>query len=145
MAEKTFSITFSGYWGESVIDSIPKSSGVYCVYGAIENPNNTITIKKLIYIGESGDVNDRIKNHGKDDWNAWRKQLDTNECLYFSFGAADSSSRERVEAALIYKHQPPVNTDCKESFGYDKTTINTNGKNALLKDSFTIDTTPAKV
>jgi len=32
---------------------------------------DTVSIKKLLYIGESQDINDRIENHEK--WKKWKK------------------------------------------------------------------------
>ena len=39
---------------------------------------------------------------------------------------------ERAEAAMIFKHKPPCNTQFVESFPFDTTTITTSGKNALM-------------
>ena len=46
-----------------------------------------------------------------------------------------------TEAALIFKHQPPLCTSCKDSFNYDRTTISLTGECALLTTYFTVDRT----
>lgn len=46
--------------------------------------------------------------------------------------------KSRAEAALIYKHKPPFNDTLKNSFDYDKTSINNSGRYSLLIENFTI-------
>jgi len=98
-----------------------------------------VSIHKLIYIGEAGDVQDRIKNH--DLWDSWKKHVGEGNQLCFSFGYVESSNRDRVEAALIFKHKPPENTEYKDSFPFDKTTISLSGRTALLNTNFTVERT----
>ena len=138
MGEQTYNVKFDGgYWREVNKDDIPKKSGVYCVYECKYNEQEgTVSLKKLLYIGESEDVNDRVSNHEK--LNEWKKYVGSGNTLCYLFSQVDSPDRERVEAALIYEHKPPVNTEYKDKFPYDTTHITTEGKNALLKESFTV-------
>ena len=53
--------------------------------------------------------------------------------------------RERAEAAMIYRHKPPENTEYVDTFPYDRTTITTSGRNALLEQHFTVETSRAAV
>ncbi|MCD6222041.1 GIY-YIG nuclease family protein [bacterium] len=141
MAEQTFKIEFEGYWRERNINGIPSHSGVYCVYECTYNANNdTVTIHRLIYIGESGNVNERIANHEK--WSEWKRYVKSGNELCFSFAYVESSNRDRVEAALIFKHNPPANDEYKDSFPFDRTTISASGKTALLSTYFTVERTP---
>ena len=140
MAEQSYNLEFDGYWREPAKGGIPDKSGIYCVYSCIyDEAEKTVALKKLIYIGESGDVKTRIANHEK--LSDWKKHVKQGEVLCFSFSAAPSASRVRCEAAMIFKHEPPVNTEYSEAFPYDKTTISISGKTALLKTSFTIQRT----
>jgi len=91
----------------------------------------------LIYIGEADDVNQRIKSHEK--WPEWKYSLGGGEELCFSFAHLESTYRERVEVALIFKHKPPVNDDYKDSFPFDKTTILISGATELLFQIFTVE------
>ncbi|MCK4664176.1 MAG: GIY-YIG nuclease family protein [Bacteroidales bacterium] len=137
MASKTYSIDIDGYWREANIGGIPSKSGVYFVYECTYNTTNkTVSLKKLIYIGESDNVNDRIKNHEK--WDDWRKHVGIGNELCFSFGEVSSNEKNRVEAAYIFKHKPPVNTEYVNSFPYDQTTIKSTGKTDLLFTNFTV-------
>ena len=132
-----------GYWLEKSISGIPARSGVYCVYACRYNPppDDTVTITKLIYIGESANVNERIANHEK--WPIWKKHLGSGEVICISFGYVAPEDRQRVEAAMIYEHKPPVNDEYKHNFPFDTTTISLSGKTKLLKTNFTVYRTQA--
>lgn len=134
---KIFKQNIEGYWRDINKGGLPSYSGVYFVYTATYNKNNdTVTLNRLIYIGTAGNVNSRIADHEK--YANWRRYLKTGEELCFSCTEVDNYNRERVEAAYIYKHQPPVNTDYKASFNYDTTIVISTGNTALLNTDFTI-------
>ena len=137
MAEKSFSLDFKGYRREGNISGLPSISGVYCVYVCSYNADkDTVSLKNLIYIGESDDINDRINGHER--WDDWESHVGSDEELCFSYVEVDSYYRERVEAALIFKHKPEENTEYKDSFPFDTTTIETTGRNEFLKSKFTV-------
>ncbi len=140
MAAQTFSIEFDGYWREPAKSGIPSKSGIYCVYSCVHNVQaKTVTLKKLIYIGESENVNDRIANHEKlSDWNSYLKQ---GEVLCYSFGPIPSATRVRCEAAMIFKHKPPANTEYVSAFPFDQTTMKLTGNTDLLHTNFTVNRT----
>ncbi len=135
MAAQSFSIEFNGYWRESNKWSVPARSGIYCVYTCVRNvQEGTLSLKKLVYIGEADHVRNRISNHEKQD--DWKSYLNKGEELCFSFGSIDSTYRERCEAALIFKHKPPENTEYVNSFPFDQTTLVLAGKTQFLVTSF---------
>jgi len=137
MAEKTIDVTFDGYWRDANKGGIPAQSGVYCVYECTYNAAaNTVDLRTLIYIGEADNVHDRIANHEK--YNDWLSHVRAGNELCFSFGGVDAATRERAEAALIFKHKPPENTEYVDSFPFDKTTMQLTGKTALLVTAFTV-------
>ena len=134
---ENFNLKFDGYWIEPHIYSIPAKSGIYCVYVCNYNEyEDTVDLKRLIYIGEAGYVQKRIKSHEK--WPEWRIYLTTAQQLCFSF-APISQGRNRVEAACIYEHQPPENVDYRENFPFDSATVTTSGRNRFLKKRFTVN------
>ncbi len=137
--EKSFKTTIDGYWQEANASRLPSHSGVYFVYRGTLNANKTVTLHQLLYIGEGNDVNARVANHEK--LNTWKKHLKVGERLWFSTCPVESYYRERVEAAYIFKHKPPCNTDCTSCFNYDKTTIASTGKTTLLSINFTVERT----
>jgi len=138
MATATYNLDFDGYWRDENKSGIPNKSGIYCVYECKYNKEEkTVTILKLIYIGESDDVGDRIAKHEKR--RDWLKHVGAGNELCYSFAGIGAASRERAEAAMIFEHKPIENTEYVDSFPYDTTTINLSGKTAKLHTpSFTV-------
>lgn len=123
--------------GEKKYRGVPSKSGIYVVYECSYNPQaSTVSLLKVIYIGESADVNAPIINHEK--WPLWRSHCRTNNEICFSFGPVASPDRDRGEAAMIYKHKPPVNDQYRNNFPFDQTTMSLSGKTALLETYFTV-------
>lgn len=139
-----FVINYQGYWREANVSGIPTKSGVYTVYTcSYDSTAKTVGLNKIVYIGESGNVNQRIASHEK--WSRWKKHLRQGEQICISFASINSSDRVRVEAALIFQHQPPENSEYIGSFPFPQTSVNTSGENALLKSSFTVYPTNASM
>lgn len=136
MAEMAINLKFGGYWREPNSTGIPAHSGIYCVYTCTHNPDKTVTLMKLVYIGESENVRERIQNHEK--WQDWRRHLRPGEQVCVSFAPITSSRRERGEAAMIHHHKPPENVEYKNNFPFDKTTMNLDGGTALLDTFFSV-------
>ena len=139
MAAKSYSLTYDGYWRDAKVGGIPAQSGVYSVYACRHNSSaKTVSIRKLVYIGEAKDVRDRISGHEK--WPRWRRHLHAGEVLCFNL-APIVGGRERVEAALVHHHKPPENTQYVDTFPSEKTTVSTSGENRFLSSSFTVNPT----
>jgi hypothetical protein len=135
MATNRISLKFDGYWTEPEISGIPKQSGVFVVYECTKGGQEASFFLKVIYIGESENVNRRIAKHK--EWPLWRKYCGSNQ-ICFSFAHVSNTDRERSEAALIYKHKPPFNDRYIATFPFGETTIKLSGKIALLNRSFTV-------
>ena len=133
---KTIKLTFDGYWREVNSDNIPNESGIYLVYCCTKTDSG-ISIRKLIYIGESNKVKDRISGHKKKT-QCWNGKLQSGEVLCYSFALITSPNREQAEAALIFKHKPVCNDDYKDNFPYDETTIKSSGHCKEIAESFTV-------
>ena len=138
MTAKTYQLNFDGYWREPAISHLPAKSGIYGVYACVHNrAKGTVTLNRLIYIGEAGDVCDRVANHEK--WPVWRRQLRQGEELCFNAALiAGDSDRQRAEAAMIFERKPVCNTEYVDSFPFEATTITTSGCNALMQVMFTV-------
>lgn len=138
----TISLTYDGYWLEPSVGGIPNQSGVYSVYACKDNPAaGTVSIRRLLYIGESATVRDRIRQHlSGATGRSWKKHLLAGEQLCFALAPSSGTTRERAEAALIYKHKPPENSEYVYSFPvkWSPTTVKTSGKNAELSPLFTV-------
>lgn len=129
MAAQSYDVEFHGYYCEPNKEGLPAKSGIYCVYRAVHNVDRkTVTLNQLIYIGESEDVRARVADHDRlDDWSELLKQ---GEVLCYSYALVPSPYRVRVEAALIFKHKPPLNTEYSGAFPFDDTTISITGVTA---------------
>lgn len=137
---KTISLTFDGYWLEANKNELPSKPGIYCVYACTYNKDvNTVSIRKLIYVGESENVHDRIDGHERLE--DWKKQLNSGETLCYSFAGISGDDKNRAEAAVIYHHKPPCNVEYKNSFPFVDTTIHTARKNATLASNFIVRNT----
>lgn len=140
MAAKTCDLNFGGYWREPKVGGIPAESGVYGVYAAIHNADGTVTLNRLIYIGESRDVRGRVASHEK--WPLWRHQIRQGEIICFNMASiGPDADRVRAEAAMIYEHKPVCNEEYVNSFPFEQTSIITRGQNALMQVSFMVYTT----
>ena len=142
MAAKSYILNFDGYWRAPNAGGLPADSGVYCVYaGTHKTQENTVSLRQLLYIGEAANVRDRVVGHER--WHDWERKLQPGEVLCFSAALiGPKTDRQRAEAAMIYKHKPPLNVEYVNSFPYEQTTISTKGQNALLHSHFTVYTTP---
>jgi hypothetical protein len=96
----------------------------------------SVSSLRLLYIGQADDIRTRIQNHNK--WPAWKKELHTGEQVCVSVAGVNHSVRDRVEAAMIFKHKPPCNIDCVDSFPFASTTITVLGRCRNLNRSFTV-------
>lgn len=134
---KTISLEFDGYWREVNKGSVPAKSGIYCVYACTYNKNeSTVSIRELIYVGESVNVNERISQHER--LSDWKKRLNVNEMLCYSFGGISGDDRYRAEAAIICHHKPPCNNEYKTSFPFEDTRLNISGKHSKIDSDFIV-------
>lgn len=92
---KTIDLTFVGYYREVKKDRIPSVSGIYCVYSCDYNKEKgKVTLNKLLYIGESDNVHDRIVSH--DRLNDWKRALAWHETICYSYAEVSKADRERA-------------------------------------------------
>lgn len=97
-------------------------------------------LNRLLYIGEAADIKGRVAGHEK--WSDWKQKLKQGEVLCLNASViSPEADRQRAEAAMIFKHKPPCNTEYVENFPFDTTTVATSGKNALMASSFTVTRT----
>lgn len=134
---KTITLDFVGFWLDSPQSSELERSGVYCVYACkYSDETDRVTLCKLLYIGESNDVLSRLQGHDRHD--DWMRQLQAGETLCFSFAPVSAEDRERAEAALIFKCQPPLNEEHTTTFAYNDTEIITSGRRGTLPQKFLV-------
>jgi hypothetical protein len=134
----SYALGFEGYWREPAISGIPAASGIYGVYACTFDARaGTVSLWRLLYLGEAANVRDRVQGHEK--WPEWRRQLHTGQelCLNAAVIYGDND-RRRAEAGMIRQHQPPCNSAYRDSFPFDTTTVTTTGANALMHAVFTV-------
>ena len=143
MATQTYQLTFDGYWLAANVGGLPDQSGIYGVYaGAYNQQANTVALNRLLYLGEAAAVRSRVVNH--DRLPDWKCLLKPGEILCFNVALiSPDGARRRAEAAMIFKHKPPCNTEYVDNFPFDTTSVTTGGKNALMQSSFTVVRTEA--
>lgn len=140
MAAQTFNVVIDGYWRDVNKSGLPKVSGVYFVYEAKFNEQaQTVSLLRLLYIGESDDINNRVANHER--YEDWKRLVNVGNTLCFSAGPVSGNDRFRVEAAYIFHHKPPLNVEYKNNFPFDQTRVISSGKTALLTTDFTVNRT----
>ena len=134
---KTIELEFKGYLIDETKNGIKAVSGVYCVYSCVYNKDEgKVSINKLLYIGESENVRERIVYHDRlDDWN---DSLKAGQILCYSYAEVGKIDRERAEAALIFEMQPTFNTEHTKEFIYNDTEIITSGANKFLPEMFAV-------
>lgn len=131
---KTFNLEINGYYLNAV--DLHSRSGIYLVYRCVHNSSaSTVSLKELLYVGESADVSTRVLNHERRL--DWLRQVGPGEMLCFSTIEVPGVDRLRVEASLIYKHKPKLNSEYKNDFPFDETALVLNGACALLNTNFT--------
>ena len=134
---KTISLEFKGYWLEVNKGDIPAESGIYGVYACTYNKEQrTVSLRELVYIGESFDVKSRISSHER--LSDWKKRLRAGETLCYSFAKVERSNRLCAEAAVIFHHKPPCNIEYTYSFPFTDTSITATGKHAKIDDFFIV-------
>ena len=134
---KTISLEFDGYWLESGKKNVIDSSGIYNVYTcSFDKETDKVSLSKHVYTGESSNVRARLDDHEKQG--DWEKHLKKGEQLCFSVCKVASTDRVRAEAAMIHKHNPPVNSEYVDKFPYEETTIKLTGKKKYLASNFTV-------
>ena len=115
---------------------MPEKSGVYSVYTCRHDVSKrTVSIQKLIYIGESLNVRNRIAGHER--IRDWQRHLKVGEELCFNF-APITTDRQRVEAALINHHKPAANNEFTRSFTLPETTVSISGNRSKLTSALTV-------
>ena len=101
---KRIELNFRGYWMEVNKNGIPDASGIYCVYACTYNAiTDKVSIRELIYVGESDNIWNRISNHER--LADWKKRLRSNETLCYSFagvGENDAALRAALCEQLGY-------------------------------------------
>ena len=140
MAYQIYSLVFEGYRLEPDWGSLPAKSGIYCIYACTyDTQNDTVSLKRVLYIGESSNIQSRVKEDPRARRDIWFQKLNYGEVLCASYAEiSPASDRERAEAAMIFYRQPPCNIQYRNNFPFEKTLVETSGRNGFLDSQFTV-------
>ncbi|MBB3182958.1 hypothetical protein FHR95_000482 [Halomonas fontilapidosi] len=137
MSDQILSLKLLGYWTDEQLGDIPDISGIFCVYAGTPAGEGEPEVERLLYIGESGDVRQRIRHHELRE--KWSGQLESGQVLCYSVAAATYVYRERLEAAMVNLHKPPVNHDYIDRFPFDTTEMHLRGRTDKLVSQFIVE------
>ena len=127
-------LEFKGYWPIESADAA-NFPGIYCVYAVPQD--HTTSTSRLLYIGESSNIGERIKEHQLNG--TFKRSLSKDFSLYFNAcRMTTKEGRREAEAALIHHHQPPYNVEFKTDYPYRTATVTITGQNAGLTPGFVI-------
>lgn len=137
----THDLEFDGFTREETKNTLPDYSGLYFVYRGTRKKGAdgkySCSLQDLLYIGQAENINERV-NGTHEHYEDWCSYLKKDEMLYYSVCPVESDLLDKVEAACIYQAQPPVNTQCKESYNYDPVRIKSSGRISLFDTDFTV-------
>jgi hypothetical protein len=94
-------------------------SGIYFVFSGYYSENEKLELTKFLYIGESENVVERFKG-GHETYSKWKRELEKDESLFYTFIAVDPDIRENCEKFFIYKFKPCCNEKDKDNFDESK-------------------------
>lgn len=136
---RSYNLNFNGYWLESAFSSVENCSGIYvfqeCYY---DYSTNTVSLKRILYIGQAKNCNERICKHDKIP--EFKKGISQGNQLCITYCKCESNDLDIIENALIYYYKPPYNDNCLDTFEYETTSIICTGRYSLLRQSVNVYT-----
>ena len=128
-------MVFEGFWREPNKAWITPCAGIYCVYACTYLSDvQKVYLERLLYIGQSENVNDRIVAH--EQWPLWKAYLQPSQELCYSVAEVQQSAiRDICEAALVYETKPPCNDVLKDHYTKEEAKLSLSGAIGLLPPS----------
>ena len=148
---KTFEVAFNNFVKDGQFDKLPDYKGIY-MFRVTENKGDK-WYSTIVYIGKAdGDkgLKGRV-NENHEHLEDARKKVDYKKSkgidAFLTISYSDKNDNnvnylERIEAALIFAKQPSINNQGKDSFNYQKTTLNISGKRKYdLDNQYIVEST----
>lgn len=135
---KQYNINFKGYRRDCNKATLPHYSGVYMVYRCkYDSTSDKVSLKKIIYIGQAEDLNERLNKHEK--YSKFLEVCETGEELCYAYANISMDDLDIVENALVFAQKPLLNSDLVDNFNHESAGFLVEGKCALLEyTDFTI-------
>ncbi len=133
---KTITLPYDGYW---VKEKLPKYAGIYYVFATKFTKERKLTGKRLIYIGEAGNILER--HNGTKEKPAEHEHLQDfidslqeGEELRYATSKFEGTEKERkmIEAAMIYAIKPDINSKNTVTYNDDPIRIEIGGTDSAF-------------
>lgn len=109
-------LQFDGYWED--MRNLPEYSGIYAVCAV--SGCNCIARSRILYIGKAENIHKRHNEDGPHEHlYDFLNQLHLGERLAYIAAPVDGRQLSKVENALIFMQQPPVNDHLTDSYGHE--------------------------
>ena len=114
--------------------------GIFFVYECRYNQDaDTVSLIKLLYVGEAENLRDRINSHPL--YATWKSSIKDENEICFATAYVDPKKRTLAKACFIYDLKPVMNSDYKQYFPFEETSVTAVGKTRLLKTNFIVPAT----
>lgn len=131
-------LEFKGYWLDS--DSLPITSGIYCVYECFLDKSflnlNRLNIQRLLFIGYGLNVKESIQEHNQ--LNKMRQNKDDFPFICFSYCELNKVELETIYDAMVFHHHPILNRSSKTRTFVDDISIQVHGNIEKLDPFFIV-------
>lgn len=126
-------LQFDGYWEN--INDLPTYTGIYTVCAV--SGCNCVARSRILYIGKAGNIKERHYK-GHEHFYDFLDHLHLGERLAYTASPVDGRQLSKVENALVFMQQPPINDGLTESYYHeaDKFKINGVGSDDLKHTHF---------
>lgn len=133
---KTITLPYDGYW---VKEKLPKYAGIYYVFATKFTKKRKLTGKRLIYIGEAGNILERHNGtkekpaeheHLQDFIDSLQEGVE----LRYATSKFEGTEKERkmIEAAMIYAIKPEINNKNTVTYNDDPIRIEIEGTDSAF-------------
>jgi len=130
---RTIKVDFNGYISDKDKKQLPEYCGIYLVYSFRCNLMTfTYEPEKLIYIGQSDDVQKRLSEHEKHD--DFVKECGMLGKLYYAYAKVDKKDLDIVENALVFIQKPVLNDKLVDNYNHETCHFIISGKCDLLNN-----------
>lgn len=129
-----YNILFKGYRRDVFREDLPETSGVYSIYRCVyDSTKKTVSLKELLYIGQSINIKQEICNHERRD--EFLAEARSGEQICYAYAEVPQRQLDVVENALIFMQKPRLNNNLVDHFNHDDVEMEIEGKTALLKNT----------
>lgn len=109
-------LQFDGYWED--IQDLPSYSGIYTVCAV--SGCNCVARSRILYIGKAENIYERYNEDGPHEHlYDFIDHLHLGERLAYTAAPVDGRQLSKVENALVFMQQPPVNVDLTKSYDHE--------------------------